>query len=244
MNLRQNQEDSLSGQMTRRGIRPTYTNDTMPGMESNTPDQGLDQSPYRPGGGFYTGEGANGDSGLIGGMRRPGPRGGLMGGFPPELLAQIQDMYRGGDANGAMQLLTDHVTKNGGGMDPMNPGPRNPQRRARRQKMREDRMARRGAVKPKPVLDKMPAIYDGPDKEMDGDTDDVGAGPVYGNGKPSGRQFETMPNKSEDPNLEYQKAFEKMSTRGNVPAGSGRANVMQPMDKNKLAAYLQQMGMK
>lgn len=218
----QGNDNTISGQLQRRGLRPAYTVDSMPGMPAES-------------------------EGMVSALPNEGMQARPDHGVPPEVMQRIQEMFSSGDAQGALGILMDHVGNVSGGMGPKGRVP-NPQRRARRQKIKEDRMARRGAIKPKPVLDKMPARYDGPDAEMDGDADDKmqGSGPIYA----GGGKNEPMPNFGKpiqrDPNQDYKAQFQLLNTRGNVPqAGGGPIAAGQDPDRRaKLMQYFQELGMK
>lgn len=158
-----NDENSISGQMARRGIRPQYTLDRMPGQI----DEPSNRAMVRSGGKMFQGG---------------------MGFIDPEALAMIQERmrqaYSDQSLSGEMGYGNDIFA---GGMGPNGgPNPRRLARKARKLEKRKMRQDRLGGVKPKPAI----GMNDGNDIEPDSDMDDVGSGPSYGDGKPSMRSTE------------------------------------------------------
>lgn len=164
-----------------------------------------------------------------------------MGQVSPEILAKLQEAMRqaqeGGSLDGGMTYGGDIFS---GGMGPSGgPNPRRLARKARmaaKKKMRQDRL---GGVKPKPTV----AVNDGADAEPDFDMDDpmTQGGPVYGDGKPSLRTGERMIQPG-DPNREYRDRFSEMANQPKPPMQGGQGGGT--MDREKLKAYLMQMGMR
>lgn len=232
-----NDENSISGQMARRGMRPQYTLDQMPGYVNESVESA--RNAYR--------QARPGTPSMDSYMDLSGGNGPIS----PDMLAQLQEAYRramemGADGSGPENPYGNDIFA--GGMGPNGgPNPRRLARKARkleRRKMRQDRL---GGVKPKPAV----AVNDGADMEPDFDMDDpmTQGDPVYGDGKPSGRDGEAPSftnfrgdNPKLDPNKQYRNRFSEMANQPKPPMQGGQGGG--PMDREKLKAYLMQMGMR
>lgn len=127
-----NDENSISGQMARRGIRPQYTLDRMPGQI----DEPSNRAMVRSGGETFQ------------------VYNGGMGPIDPEALAMIQEQmrqaYSDPSFSGEMGYGNDIFA---GGMGPNGgPNPRRLARKARKLEKRKMRQDRLGGVKPKPAI--------------------------------------------------------------------------------------------